>query len=81
MCKYCKFRSVIADGKDNEVQLISKLKDGSQVFELKLFRYEDDNEKLAELIIEESVDSESGLVYVKQKTIKIKYCPFCGEEL
>lgn len=84
-CKYCK-TVVVNEGlgeSTNECCKLTSLIDGSQILELQMNRYivESQNKHAGELILEHAVKIESSLMPVKSKSIKIKYCPFCGEEL
>ena len=84
MCGYCKLIETGVTGeKTNDNVSMAKIKDGSQVFELNLWRYinEEDDDRENELVLDMSVDIDSSVYVVKRKHIKIKYCPFCGEEL
>lgn len=81
-CKYCKLNDY-GDGEwNNDSQLIEKIRDGSQIFEILLNRYvlESDDNRIAELILELNVETPHGLMSVKDRHIEIKYCPFCGEK-
>lgn len=87
MCKYCRLMDVgvgTADEKVIEDGTITRIKDGSQVIEMYMSRDISKSHKLHsnELVLSLSVDiSPSEQYCVKTKAIKIKYCPFCGEEL
>ena len=85
MCKYCKTINLKENGSErsNECASITKIKDGIQEFNLYLNRYisEDDNIHNRELVLDYSVNVNSQSINIKEKIIKIKYCPFCGEEL
>lgn len=84
MCKYCELECIEETGeKLNGNVLIKEMKDGSQLFSLFMNRYIDQDSGIhtRNLIIDLSTVI-NGLPYtVKDKHIKIKYCPFCGEEL
>lgn len=85
MCKYCKMRTLnerIGE-KSNDNPTITTMKDGSQIFEVSLDRYiiEGDGTRNNWLWLGLAVDTGEGSIYLKEKHIKIKYCPFCGEEL
>lgn len=69
MCKYCQ---------DNYSELL-RITDGSQVIELSFMRYH--NIKKCALNVGLSCKIGEGEYGVKEKEIKIKYCPFCGEKL
>lgn len=85
MCKYCKLKTLnkSVGEKTNESKQILKLMDGSQSFNLYLNRYvvEADGIHRAELSLELCANTEAGQIFVKDKSVNIKYCPFCGEEL
>lgn len=85
MCKHCALKTVnekigekTTDGKS-----IGRIKDGSQIIDLYLNRYiiEKDNVRKNNLVLDLSFDLDGNEFIVKDKYIKIKYCPFCGEEL
>ena len=85
MCKYCKLKEIGKNEYSNENPTIGKLKDGSQSYEIWLSRYisESDNVHRGELIMVHMFEC-LGSFYdeiVKQKSIEINYCPFCGEKL
>lgn len=73
MCKYCQ---------DLYSQLI-RVTDGSQVIELSLLRYVDSQDRIAKNVLDLSLSCKIGDAEyeVKDKEIRIKYCPFCGEKL
>lgn len=83
MCKYCELTEfskgefVSADG------TIMSIKDGSQVMDLRLNRYISDKPKThdSELIFDYGVKVGDAVYSIRGKSIKIKYCPFCGEKL
>ena len=84
MCKYCKLEHIEETGeKLNGNVLIKELKDGSHILGLFMNRYIDADSDIyhRELIIDMSVVINDLAYTVKDKHIKIKYCPFCGEEL
>ena len=84
MCKYCELEEIVETGeKLNGNVSIMSLKDGCQLFELSLNRYIDQDAGIhtKELIIDMSVYVNDLPYTVKDKHIKIKYCPFCGEKL
>lgn len=84
-CKYCKTVTVNEDlgERTNGCNKVISLIDGSTVLELQLNRYivESQDKHDGELILEHAVKIDGSVFTVKQKSIKIKYCPFCGEEL
>lgn len=74
MCKYCQ---------DNYSELL-RITDGSQVIELSFMRFisaQDHKVKKHVLNVGLSCKIGDGEYGVKDKEIKIKYCPFCGEKL
>ena len=84
MCKYCKlktFNEKIGE-KGSENVTIGKVKDGSRIAQVYINRYivESENINRSELVIENAVNL-GGEYVLGDKRIKIKYCPFCGEEL
>ena len=84
MCKYCKLECIEGTGeKLNGNVSINEMKDGSHILGLFINRYIDPDSDIhtSELIIDMSVVINSLAYTVKDKHIKIKYCPFCGEEL
>lgn len=82
MCKYCEYVEVTEQEKCNNVQFIDSVKDGLHSIDLSLYRYETDRSHHAELIMDYNVVTDNGYsCTIKEKHIKIKYCPFCGEKL
>ena len=84
MCRYCKLIETGVTGeKTNDSVKIVMIQDGSQLFELRLWRYidEENNDRENRLIIETAVDVQGSFYPLKSSHIDIKYCPFCGEEL
>lgn len=86
MCKYCELTEISKGEFRNERNLdpIIRVKDGSQIMSVYLNRYIAENDKVHNSSIELVQDVELnlyGVYQVKSKTIKIKYCPFCGEKL
>lgn len=81
MCKYCKLTQERGNEKTNDVISIGKIKDGSQLLDLSLNRYISDKSRSNELILDLSCVIGDAVYNVKIKEIKIKYYPFCGEEL
>ena len=84
MCRYCKLENISKYDKESVGGKIGKIRDGSQLFEVCMFRYinEETGTRQNELILELAGEAQYGGVYtMKTKKIKIKYCPFCGEEL
>lgn len=74
MCKYCQ---------DNYSDLL-RITDGSQGIELSFLRYisaQDHITKKHTLNVGLSCKIGDGEYGVKDKEIKIKYCPFCGGKL
>lgn len=81
MCKYCKMTQERGNEKTNDLVSIVKIKDGSQLIDLSLNRYISDKSRSNELVLDLSYIIDNAVYTVKTKEIKIKYCPFCGEEL
>ena len=83
MCRYCEMIETGVTGEKTNNVSIGQLVDGSQIFELWLYRYTDgeSDECKNELILDMSIVSGTKVYDLKDKHIKIKYCPFCGEEL
>lgn len=83
MCKYCEFTYVDDEigERSNEVQDIKRIREGHYVLDLRINRYECDDYKNTELILETSVELSDGLHEVMDEHINITYCPFCGEKL
>ena len=84
MCKYCELRHTYEGSEEltNDCQIMIRIEDGSQIYEAQLWRsVEYGTEHNAELILDHSVRLSDGEHYVETKSIPIKYCPFCGEEL
>ena len=84
MCKYCNLEYIEETGeKLNGNVSINEIKDGCHIFELSINRYIDTDCDIhtSELVIDMSVVINDLPYTVKDKYIKIKYCPFCGEEL
>jgi hypothetical protein len=87
MCKYCKMKENRKCGeKTNDNVRVMRIKDGSHILDLTLYRYaitdeEADFEPINDLVLEESVMSLGHAYEVQDKSIHINYCPFCGEKL
>lgn len=83
MCRYCEMIETGVPGEKTNNISIGQLVDGSQIFEVWLYRYidEESDERTNELILDMSIVSGTKVYDLKDKHIKIKYCPFCGEEL
>ena len=84
MCNYCKLNPTGVEGeKTNDNEFIDYIKEGRYLTELSIYRYADDDDQryLSELILSNNVVLRDGTHTVEEKHIKIKYCPFCGEEL
>ena len=84
MCKFCKLKTIsktIGEQTTDNIT-IGKVKDGSRIAQVYINRYivETENINRSELVIENAVNF-SGEYVLGEKRIKIKYCPFCGEEL
>ena len=84
MCKYCKVRVFSKKyGEKIGNNIILRNVDGSQVSEVYLNRHivESDGISEASISIDISEKLDGAEYLIKTKEIKIKYCPFCGEEL
>lgn len=85
MCKYCMLLPYGTIGEMvSENNSIGSIKDGSQIFDVSLNRYvsSSDNVRNNYLELYLACKTDSGEVFnVKSKSIKIKYCPMCGEKL
>lgn len=81
MCKYCKLEQGNPGEMLNNAPTIGELKDGHQVIELLLNRYITDDTHVCELVVLQSLAPNFGGDIIQSKSIPIKYCPFCGEEL
>lgn len=84
MCKFCKLETISEEigEKSNGNLTIGRLKDGSRIAQIYFNRYivASENINRSELVIENVVNLD-GEYILGEKRIKIKYCPFCGEEL
>ena len=85
MCKYCEFDESISTNHEsvtnNDIMLI---KDGSELIHVTIFRSvsKKGKSRTAELYLGKSAIHRDGGEYpIKEKVLKIKYCPFCGEKL
>ena len=87
MCKYCKLKNLYGDKneKSNDCKTLLRLNDGNYRFEISLNRYiyELENIHRSELMLDTYVKPfyDTNMIVVNSKSVKIKYCPFCGEEL
>jgi hypothetical protein len=81
MCKYCKFTYVSNLEKTNNCRKVMSIRDGARLSEVFINRYQTDTESNNEIILDESIVLSEGAYTVKEKHIKITYCPFCGEKL
>lgn len=86
MCKYCRLKEI--NKKLGELTsdnlTIGKLRDGSRLSQVYINRYIVATEDIhrSELVIEDVVKLSNNEMYSLHETrVKIKYCPFCGEEL
>ena len=84
MCKHCKvevFNEKYGEKTGNNI--ILRNVDGSHVSEVYLNRHivESDGISEASISIDISEKLDDAEYLIKTKEIKIKYCPFCGEEL
>lgn len=85
MCKYCETR-ICNDRlgeKTNDCATIGTIKDGSQEFDVCMNVYIVESEKIhrSELLLYLFANNRQTTLKLKEKSIKIKYCPFCGREL
>ena len=84
MCKHCKVR-VFSEKYGEKIgnNIILRNVDGSRVDEVYLNRHivETEGYHDASISIDISVKLDDTEYLIKEKEIKIKYCPFCGEEL
>lgn len=84
MCKYCGFEEdsdrMMDNSGNNDIMSIS---DGHEAVELSLWRYMDKRRNIKEacLSMELVVKHEGSSYLLDEKSINIKYCPFCGREL
>ena len=85
MCKYCDLAERDGIESFNGTPTIGRIKDGSQIYEIWFNRYICKSDKVHknELVLAHSVKTSGSalLETVNTKSIKIKYCPFCGQEL
>lgn len=85
MCEYCKMEQVSEREMCNNTSHIFGMRDGSHQIDVLLYRYEVDGGKTSkhtDLILDLFVkDIDGNGVLIEEVTTKIKYCPFCGEEL
>lgn len=85
MCEHCKVE-VISETYGEKIgnNMILRNDDGSNISEVYLNRHivESDDISEASISIDISLKLDDTTEYlIKEKEIKIKYCPFCGEEL
>ena len=84
MCKHCKVE-VFSEKYGEKIgnNIILRNVDGSRVDEVYLNRHivETEGYHDASISIDISVKLDDAKYLIKTKEIKIKYCPFCGEEL
>lgn len=84
MCKFCELELCGRGTKMSACPTpIGEIRDGSQVFDVYLNRYISEPENIHEstLVLNLGVDLEDANYSVQETQVKIKYCPFCGEEL
>lgn len=84
MCRYCEYVHFTVGGEQINNGEVMSIQNDSNVVILDVFRYLNtkDNIRDNNLGIHWGIKEPSGeirLMYIK--TIPIKYCPFCGEEL
>ena len=85
MCKYCKLKTLnkdVGERANNSIS-IARIKDGSQTFEVYLNRYilETDDIHRNILVLDHGFTYGTNWLSLNEKSVEIKYCPFCGEEL
>lgn len=84
MCEHCKVR-VFSEKYGEKIgnNMILRNVDGSHISEVYLNRHivETDDISESSISIDISVKLDDAEYLIKEKEIKIKYCPFCGEEL
>ena len=84
MCKHRKVE-VFSEKYGEKIgnNMILRNVDGSHISEVYLNRHivESDGISEASISIDISVKLDDAKYLIKEKEIKIKYCPFCGEEL
>lgn len=84
MCEHCKVR-VFSEKYGEKIgnNMILRNVDGSHISDVYLNRHivESDDISEASISIDISVKLDDSEYLIKEKEIKIKYCPFCGEEL
>lgn len=81
MCEYCKLENGV-EGEFHGIESLLKMTDGSQVFEVFLNRYIYNKKRNSSLVLDYAIQKPKGIANsIRTKEIKIKYCPFCGEEL
>lgn len=81
MCKYCKMEQIYKDEYCNEDPNLARIKDGYQLFEVNFNRFVSDKMKFNVLTVDLAIIINDDIYPLETKEIKIKYCPFCGEEL
>ena len=81
MCKYCKLEKGV-EGEFHGIESLLKMTDGRQVFEVFLNRYIYNGRHDSSLVLDYAIKVSNDVANsIRTKQIKIKYCPFCGEEL
>lgn len=84
MCNFCELEPACGDARICVSSLPNGvILDGSQNIGVYMNRYISESENVHEntLVLNLSVDLEDANYSVKETQVKIKYCPFCGEEL
>ena len=84
MCKYCEMIHINAETGEchNDIPTVCEVDSGPLHAELMLNRYDDKRGfRTNQLIVGMYVDTDAGTSGMGSKSIEIKYCPFCGEEL
>lgn len=80
MCKYCDAGNDTICGRTTNINDIMEIREGKLSFTVGIFRdisETDANDHYGDLYISFMADSTP----ISDKSIRIKYCPFCGEEL
>lgn len=83
MCKFCELscERVVDGERINQYHIIGEIKDGRQVFEMRLWRYIHGETHESDLLLQYGIETGDGIRDLEEQHIKIEYCPFCGEKL
>lgn len=84
MCKYCEYVHFTVGGEQINNGEVMSIQNGSNMVILDVFRYLNTKDSIRDnnLGIYWGIKEPSGEIRLMDiKTIPIKYCPFCGEEL